>query len=160
MSIVDRHPNWLTHRSGPIQRSDRLNVQNPEEDRTSVFLRILRKRQRAVAQRFSSQEKRHGSGQCYAFRAKGCRFDRRLLFHTVGPWQKPVFACLATDDNFFSLFLSSLLRIVGDVVDRQKKKALGTQHPLRIFTLRTCKSRKARLPGQHRAGQLVSHKLT
>ena len=57
MSIVDRHADWLTHRSGPIQRSDRLNVQNPGEDHTSVFLRILLKRQRAVAQRSPLKKK-------------------------------------------------------------------------------------------------------
>ena len=46
-----------THRCGPVQRSDRLNLQNPGEDRTSVFLRILRKRQRAIAQRSHLKKK-------------------------------------------------------------------------------------------------------
>ena len=51
VSIVDRHPSWLTHRSGPIQRADPLKIQNLREECTSVFLQILWKRQRVVAER-------------------------------------------------------------------------------------------------------------
>ena len=88
MSIVDRHPSWLTHRSGLIQRADRLKIQNPREECTSVFLRILWKRQRVVAPR--SPLKKKDSFSCrhcfpvfsraapewlYHFRSSGRHFD-------------------------------------------------------------------------------------
>ena len=90
MSIVDRHPSWLTHpsRSGPIQRADRLKIQNPREECTSVFPQILWKRQRVVAER--SPLKKRDSFSCrhcfpvfssaapewlYHFRSSGRHFD-------------------------------------------------------------------------------------
>ena len=37
MSIVDRHPSWLTHRSGPFQRADRLKIQMLEKNVPPCF---------------------------------------------------------------------------------------------------------------------------
>ena len=60
-------------------RSDRLNVQNPGEDRTSVFLGVLRKRQRAVAQRSPPKKKLLKKKSSFSYRHCFSDFSRAEL---------------------------------------------------------------------------------
>ena len=89
VSIVDGHPSWLTAASQrPHPKSRSPENPNPREECTSVFLRILWKRQRVVAPR--SPLKKKDSFSCrhcfpvlsraapewlYHFRSSGRHFD-------------------------------------------------------------------------------------
>ena len=73
------HSGSITHCSGPIQRANRLKLQNPREECTSMFPQILWKRQQAVGQR--SPLKKKDSFSCRQYFPVFSRAELEWLYH-------------------------------------------------------------------------------